>query len=89
MLADASRPSTSPAYVLDRQWNARGWNAAAERLFTAWLDRGGERNLLRFIFLEPRARRLHLPTGMSARAAVVAEFRAHFGRISTTGACAR
>ena len=26
--------------MLDRLWNARGWNAAAERLFTGWLDRG-------------------------------------------------
>src|SRR6516164_7467291 len=49
---------TVPAYILDRSWNARRWNARAERLFTGWLDREGERNLLRFIFLEPSARSL-------------------------------
>lgn len=78
VLADAVAAIASPAYVLDRQWNARAWNKAAERLFTGWLDRGGARNLLRFIFLEPRARRLI--DGWDERARrVVAEFRAHSG----------
>jgi transcriptional regulator with XRE-family HTH domain len=72
----------SPAYVLDRYWNARGWNAAAERLFAGWLDgpaaQDTERNLLRFIFLEPGAR--SLIRGWEERARrVVAEFRAHCG----------
>jgi transcriptional regulator with XRE-family HTH domain len=70
----------APAYVLDRSWNARGWNAAAERLFAGWLDqRGngdGERNLLRFIFLAPAARSLICDWEGRARR-VVAEFRAH------------
>jgi transcriptional regulator with XRE-family HTH domain len=48
----------SPAYVLDRTWTARTWNAPAERLFAGWLDRPGDRNLLRFIYLEPAARSL-------------------------------
>ena len=66
----------APAYILDRNWNARGWNAAAERLFLGWLDRAGDRNLLRFIFLEPGAR--SLIDGWEERARrVVAEFRAH------------
>jgi transcriptional regulator with XRE-family HTH domain len=30
----------TPAYVLDRQWNALAWNAAAARLFIGWLDQG-------------------------------------------------
>jgi transcriptional regulator with XRE-family HTH domain len=70
----------SPAYVLDRSWDARSWNEAAERLFTGWLDRprerGPERNLLRFIFLEPAARSLICDWDRRARR-VVAEFRAH------------
>jgi transcriptional regulator with XRE-family HTH domain len=72
----------APAYILDRSWNARGWNAAAERLFTGWLDQTAEhdtdRNLLRFIFLEPAARSLICDWEARARR-VVAEFRAHAG----------
>jgi len=78
VLADAVTAVTSPAYVLDRQWNARAWNKAAERLFTGWLDRAGDRNLLRFIFLEAGARRLISNWDERARR-VVAEFRAHSG----------
>jgi transcriptional regulator with XRE-family HTH domain len=70
----------SPAYVLDRNWNARACNAAAQRLFVGWLDRApeghAERNLLRFIFLEPGARILICDWQRRARR-VVAEFRAH------------
>jgi len=65
----------SPAYVLDRNWNARGWNARAERLFLGWLDEPGERNLLRYIFLHPMAPSLILDYDNRARR-VVAEFRA-------------
>ncbi len=68
----------SPAYVLDRGWNARSWNAAAERLFVGWLDAPAERNLLRFIFLAPGARSLIHDWEQRARR-VVAEFRAHCG----------
>ncbi|HYM73946.1 MAG TPA: helix-turn-helix transcriptional regulator [Stellaceae bacterium] len=72
----------APAYILDRGWNARGWNAAAARLFVGWLDRAGERNggrnLLRFIFLEPIARTLICDWEERARR-VVAEFRAYSG----------
>jgi transcriptional regulator with XRE-family HTH domain len=62
--ADAHRLGTlvkavrSPAYVLDRHWDAVAWNAAAATLFDAWL--GGRekrsRNLLRYVFEEPQAR---------------------------------
>ncbi|MCW5771419.1 MAG: helix-turn-helix domain-containing protein [Rhodospirillaceae bacterium] len=65
----------TPAYVLDRGWNARCWNAPAMRLFPGWLDRSGERNLLRFIFLEPSARSLICDWETRARR-VAAEFRA-------------
>ena len=64
-----------PAYILDGAWNARSWNAAAERLFAGWLDQPGERNLLRFIFLEPSARALISDWEQRARR-VAAEFRA-------------
>lgn len=65
----------APAYVLDRGWTARGWNAAARHLFTGWLDGEHDRNLLRFIFLEPGARSLIRDYDNRARR-VVAEFRA-------------
>ncbi len=68
----------APAYILDRYWNARAWNAPAERLFTGWLDRAGERNLLRFIFLEPASRALIDRWEERARR-VAAEFRASSG----------
>lgn len=65
----------SPAYVTDRSWTARSWNAPAERLFVGWLDQPGERNLLRFLFLRPAAR--ELVCGWEERARrVAAEFRA-------------
>jgi transcriptional regulator with XRE-family HTH domain len=66
----------TPAYVLDRNWSAQAWNAAAERLFVGWLDIPGERNLLRFIFLAPGGRSLICDWERRARR-VVAEFRAH------------
>ncbi|HWB50021.1 MAG TPA: helix-turn-helix domain-containing protein [Stellaceae bacterium] len=72
----------APAYLLDRSWNARAWNPAAERLFAGWLDRpaaaAAGHNLLRFIFLEPGARLLIRDWEGRARR-VVAEFRAHCG----------
>ncbi|HEV2186074.1 MAG TPA: helix-turn-helix transcriptional regulator [Stellaceae bacterium] len=68
---------TAPAYVLDRNWQARACNAAAERLFTGWLDQPGARNLLKFIFLVPGARSLICDWENRARR-VTAEFRAHY-----------
>ena len=68
-----------PAYILDRWWTARRWNAKATRLFAGWLDDGGEPNLLRYVFIRPEAR--SLICDWEARAhRVVAEFRA-----TTTG----
>jgi hypothetical protein len=64
-----------PAYILDRCWNARSWNAKAERLFVGWMDQSAERNLLRFIFLQPSARALICEWEQRARR-VAAEFRA-------------
>ena len=65
----------APAYVLDRTWTARCWNASAARLFAGWLDQPGEPNLLRFVFLAPTARVLICDWEARARR-VVAEFRA-------------
>jgi transcriptional regulator with XRE-family HTH domain len=66
---------TVPAYVLDRLWNARAFNKKAEHLFAGWLDQPGERNLLRFIFCAPEARRLIRDWEVRARR-IAAEFRA-------------
>ncbi len=49
------RATSAPAYLLDRLWHARGWNAAAGRLFAPWFD-SGETCLLRYVFLDPSAR---------------------------------
>jgi transcriptional regulator with XRE-family HTH domain len=66
----------TPAYVLDRGWSALLWNGAAERLFTGWLD-GPERNLLRYVFLNPAARKL-IDNWPSRAQRLVAEFRADY-----------
>jgi transcriptional regulator with XRE-family HTH domain len=84
--ADAVQPAVvaalkaieAPAYLLDRGWNAVAWNERAGRLFVGWLDRPGDRNLLRYIFLEPAARDLIHDYDDRARR-VVAEFRANVG----------
>lgn len=68
----------APAYILDRAWNARVCNAQAAHLFVGWLDGAGERNLLRFVFLEPAARSLIADWPDRARR-LVAEFRAANG----------
>jgi transcriptional regulator with XRE-family HTH domain len=68
----------SPAYILDRAWNALAWNKQAERVFAGWLDADDERNLLRFIFLKPAARKLICDWEHRARR-VAAEFRAVAG----------
>jgi transcriptional regulator with XRE-family HTH domain len=75
-----------PAYAMDRLGTARAWNKQAAHLFVGWLDKKPrksqegkhERNLLRYVFLEPAARKLiH---GWEERASrVLAEFRADAG----------
>jgi transcriptional regulator with XRE-family HTH domain len=65
----------APAYILDRYWIARRWNARAARLFVGWLDGDPEPNLLRFIFLRSEARRLICSWEERARR-ITAEFRA-------------
>jgi transcriptional regulator with XRE-family HTH domain len=68
-----------PAYALDRLWNACCWNEAAARLFRGWLDGDCQRNLLRYVFLEPSARLL-IPAWKERARRLLAEFRADFAR---------
>jgi transcriptional regulator with XRE-family HTH domain len=68
-----------PAYGLDPLWNACCWNKAAEQLFVGWLDRERQRNLLRFVFLDPNARRL-IPDWDDRARRLLAEFRADYAQ---------
>jgi transcriptional regulator with XRE-family HTH domain len=71
-----------PAYGLDRLWNACCWNAAAERLFGRWLEPGGQRNLLHFVFLDLSARTL-IPQWEDRARRLLGEFRADYSRSLT------
>jgi transcriptional regulator with XRE-family HTH domain len=53
-LTAALKAIAAPAYLLDRYWNACGWNDAAAHLFSGWLG-GPELNLLRYVFLDQTA----------------------------------
>ncbi|MFT3976451.1 MAG: helix-turn-helix transcriptional regulator [Sphingomonas bacterium] len=77
-----------PAYGLDKLWNACCWNAAAERLFTGWLGRGEQKNLLRYTFTAPAARAL-LPDWEDRARRLIAEFRADYGRALNDAAIGR
>lgn len=69
-----------PAYVLDHAWTARAWNEPAATLFVGWLDAPQtEKNLLRYVFLEPRAQTLIADWPERSRR-LVAEFRSDFSR---------
>jgi len=63
-----------PAYILDRHWDALAWNRAAAELFVDWLE-SAERNLLRYVFLDPRAPKFIVDWDVRARR-LVAEYRA-------------
>ena len=69
---------TAPAYLLDRLWRARAWNAPAARALCGWLG-GGERCLLDYVFLDRAARAFIVDWENRARR-LVAEFRADTGR---------
>ncbi len=68
-----------PAYILDSLWNARAWNRQAARLFVGWLDGTSDRNLLRYVFLSPTARKV-IPEWQARARRVLAEFRADSSR---------
>jgi len=54
-LADLVKVIRTPAYILDRHWDAIAWNKPAALLFQDWLRGRGARNLLRYVFLHPQA----------------------------------
>lgn len=54
-LADLVKVIRTPAYILDRHWDAIAWNRPAALLFEDWLKARGARNLLRYVFLHPQA----------------------------------
>jgi transcriptional regulator with XRE-family HTH domain len=68
-----------PAYLLDRTWTPRAWNKPAQRLFTGWLGTAGDKNLLRYVFLDLSARRFIADWEDRARR-VLAEFRIDHAR---------
>ena len=68
-----------PAYGLDPLWNACVWNVPAESLFEGWLTEGCDRNLLRFVFLQPSARDL-IADWEDRALRLLAEFRADYGQ---------
>jgi transcriptional regulator with XRE-family HTH domain len=67
-----------PACVLDKYWTALFWNAELEGLFPRWL-KGPERNVLRYMFLDPSVRTLVGDWEPRARR-LLAQFRVEFGR---------
>jgi transcriptional regulator with XRE-family HTH domain len=82
-LAGLVRAIRTPAYVLDRYWNAIEWNPAAADLFRDWLRMPKKReppNLLRYVFLHPQARTFLLDWEDRTRR-LVAEFRADSPRM--------
>ena len=74
----------TPAYVLDRYWNAIAWNQAASAHFIGWLDQPAAadrapHNLLHFLLLNPEAR--HFVADWESRTRrIIAEFRADVGK---------
>ncbi len=75
MVLECLKFVTTPAYVLDRFWNAIAWNGEAEALFEGWLTKDSDRNLLRFVFLDPQAKILIEDWPFRAKR-LAAEFRA-------------
>ncbi len=78
----------SPAYVINRYWDAVAWNKPAGQLFADWLGKPAakvakaasaaaapDRNLLRYVFLNPAAQTFIVDWADRAQR-VVAEYRA-------------
>ena len=78
-LARAIAAIDGPAYLLNSLWNARAWNRPAAGLFVGWLDGASDRNLLRYVFLSPVARKI-IPDWQARARRVLAEFRADSSR---------
>jgi transcriptional regulator with XRE-family HTH domain len=79
------RAIKTPAYIINRRWDAVAWNGGARDLLVGWLDDAKPRssdagpNLLAYIFLSKEARKLIDDWNHRAQR-VVAEFRADCGR---------
>jgi transcriptional regulator with XRE-family HTH domain len=74
----------TPAYILNRQWDAIAWNRPAKDLFSGWLDQAktstsAPANLLHFMFGSSSARSLIADWPERAQR-LVAEFRADCGK---------
>ena len=78
-LAASVHAIATPAYLLDHTWNAVAFNPPAARLFIGWLAGLGEKNLLRYIFLDPAARNFVCDWEDRARR-VIAELRVDYSR---------
>ncbi|MGB7193504.1 MAG: helix-turn-helix transcriptional regulator [Collimonas pratensis] len=69
----------TPAYLLDRHWNAVAWNRAAKTLFVGWLDQKESRkNLLEYTYCAPQASQL-ISDWEQRASRLAAEFRADCG----------
>jgi hypothetical protein len=76
-MVEASISSISqPAYVIDKYWNPVFWNTESAKLFPFWLE-GSESNLLRHMFLDPKARTFVVDWERRARQ-LAAQFRIDF-----------
>lgn len=78
ILAESVNSILAPAYILDRNWNVLARNQALVDLFQGWPDSDEQPNLMRYIFLDPAARKLVVDWEHRA-SRVVAEFRADVG----------
>ena len=67
-----------PACVIDKYWTLLSWNTALADLFPAWLE-SSEKNVLRYMFLEPSVRPLVKDWEFRARR-LVAQFRVEYGK---------
>ena len=89
LLTLAVKKIHAPAYVLDHLWTAVAWNRRAAALFNEWLGTPStERNLLRYMFLNPQARTFVVDWRARAQR-LVAEFRGDCGAILDTEEVAR
>ena len=67
-----------PALVVDKYWTLLSWNTAFADLFAIWLD-SSERNVLRYMFLDPSVRTLMNDWEPRAQR-LVAHFRVEYGK---------
>ena len=67
-----------PALVVDKYWTLLSWNTAFADLFAIWLE-SSERNVLRYMFLDPGVRTLMNDWEFRARR-LVAHFRVEYGK---------